>query len=372
MASVYIRPNSPVYWMRLPGKKREPTGIPHDGHTADIRRQRKREAEDVLRARMTELVKIDAGLADAPRDAITFTKYAAWYTTHKIAKRRGADRELTALDRLLEFFGRDALDAIDAARVDEYETKRGADTVHGRAVTPSAINREVDVLKSMLRDAVPKYLKASPIAGRPRLRTVKRKKRIVANPGELARLLAAMPDDSWRRFYVVAHGSLMRLANVVNLRRDEDHGTYFALADSKTGPYDVPIAKHVRRVLDDIPHAGPYYFPERRVAKTYRDQRGAVRLMLRRAAKRAGIPYGRIAGGITWHTATRATGATWALRNGHDLKTVQAAGNWSDLRAMQEYLHADRDLVRDALDSIGPDPAVVALPARTKKTGRRA
>ena len=59
-----------------------------------------------------------------------------------------------------------------------------------------------------------------------------------------------------------------------------------------------------------------------------RDRRAAIRLLLRRTCLKLAIPYGRKAGGITFHWATRRTGATRMIAAGVDVKTVQEIGNW--------------------------------------------
>jgi site-specific recombinase XerD len=75
--------------------------------------------------------------------------------------------------------------------------------------------------------------------------------------------------------------------------------------------------------------------------------------MLQRACKAANVRYGRTAGGITWHTATRATGATRMLRDRTDLRTVQQVGNWKDIRSVQSYLETDTRAARRAVNRIG-------------------
>ncbi len=140
-----------------------------------------------------------------------------------------------------------------------------------------------------------------------------------------------------------------------DLRWDDVSPTHITLRDSKTGPYQVPLAHRAKAALKALPRKGAYVFPHRRQAKTERDRRGAVRLMLRRACTRAKLPYGRTMGGVTFHTATRASGATRMLRAGVDPRTVQAVGNWHDFRSMQEYLQTDDRLMRQAVNTIGAD-----------------
>jgi hypothetical protein len=361
---IYARRDSPFWWVLLerPGEKPllESTKIRRDPPSAQ-RLENRQLAVAYYHARLKQLQRAALGL-DVSKPAIRFREYAAWYETHKIPKHRGAERDVELLARLRAFFGDDPLTAIDSARVDEYETHRLATPANRhkptqtdtKTVSPNTVNREVDLLKAMLRDAVPKYLASSPLANRKRLRTVKRRKRIVQDAEEERKLLAVMsPVD--RAFYLVARDSLMRLSNVINLRRSEDHGDHFALEDSKTGPYMAVISDRARAALDRLPHIGDFYFPRWRRGKTAAARRKAVSQWLRRKCQQAGVPYGRARHGLTFHTATRATGATHMLRTGADLSTVQGAGNWSDIRSMQTYLDIDHTRIRQAVNAAAPE-----------------
>lgn len=382
--SLYLRKDSKYWWMLLerPGQKPllESTRVLHlSDQPAVIRRQQRQEAEEIYRARMTELARARHDLPSRTPKTISFAKYADWFEKHHIPKRRGAERERELLVPLRAFFGTRDLSTIDRTLVQEYMTARLAERIGPEPpdgepdtrppkVRASTVNREVDLLKSMLREAVPKYLRASPLVGMKRLRTVPIKKRVLT-PEEETRLLTHLaPAD--RGLYIVAVDTLMRLSNVLNLTRAEDKGTHLELIDSKTGPYDVPLSDRARAALDAIPDDGPYYFAHRRVAKTERDRRGSVRQMLERACELAGIPYGRATAGITFHTGTRATGATRMLRAGVDPKTVQTVGNWKSLEQMGAYLQTDRELMRAAVNRIAPaEPITSAL--RHSRTPRK-
>lgn len=360
---VYIRADSPFYWVLLerPSKPalKESTKIPIDAPDAMSRRLLRQQAQEIYNARMTALARTRHDLP-AVVTTIGFTVYARWYDTHVIAKHRGKDRERAALDRLKAHFRARDLSTITAASVSEYETSRDAD-----GVKASTVNREVAVLKAMLVAAVPKHLKASPLAGRKQLRAVPIRKRVLS-PEEETRLLAAMRSPIDRALFVLAVDTLIRLSNAINLSRAEDKGTHLELVDSKTGAYDVPLSRRARAALDALPTKGAYYFPNRRKAKNVRDTRGAVRRLLQRACARCEppIPYGRAVAGITWHTATRASGATRMLRHGVDPRTVQEIGHWASLEQMSDYLITDDTLKRAAVEKIAPP---ITSPARNSE-----
>ncbi len=74
------------------------------------------------------------------------------------------------------------------------------------------------------------------------------------------------------------------MGDLLDLRRQDDHRTFFAIVDSKTGPYQVPISKRLRKALDKLepdPQGSDFYFWWRCRAKTDRDRRSVVRKVLR-------------------------------------------------------------------------------------------
>lgn len=366
---VYVRPDSPYYWLLLERPDGEPiresTGIPIQAYTAEIKKQLKQEAQDVYALRMAALARDDFDLpARGVKKTIAFYTYAKWFKTHHLARRRGAERDGYALDRLCDFFDNLDLSLIDRPRVQEFITERLKD-----GVKASTINREVDVLKGMLREAIPKYLKASPLKGLKKLRTVSPEKHIVSLEDE-PRLLEAIKNPIEQAFYIVAVDSLIRLSNVINLKWSEVKAGHLDITDSKTGAYRVPLSDRARQALAGLTRKGEYVFPHRRKAKKARDVRGAIRRLLERACARCEPPikYGRGVG-ITFHTATRATGATRMLRAGFDPRTVQAVGNWKDFRAMQGYLQPDSAAMQAAVNAIAPP--VVTPQSREVETPKK-
>src|SRR5438094_1454197 len=169
---VFTRPDSPVYWIYLETTKaKEKTAI-RIGTTVAQQKDSAKLALDRYHQRMNELA---ARLYQLPTavPAIRFATYAATYATDTIAHRRGAERELELLKPLVAFLGDDLVSAIDRDHVKSYMTARR------QSVSARTVNREVDLLKVMIRDAVPKYLPASPLVGMKRLPIVKPKRRLL-------------------------------------------------------------------------------------------------------------------------------------------------------------------------------------------------
>lgn len=360
---VYRQLRSPYWWVRVPrpglSPIRESTRVLIDAPTRDQRQRQRHLAEQIYADRVSNLARERHEIA-TDKPAIAFKKFAAWYRAHKVVRHRGEEREREMLAKLEDFFGGYHLAAITTKLVEEYLTKR----TNADKRTASTANREVDLLKTMMVAAVPTYLPSSPIAGMRRLRKVPRRKRVL-EPKEEELVLAAL-DKRDRALFIAGADTLVRLGDLLDLRREDDHGDYLQIVDSKTGPYEVPVSSRLRAALDTLepaPH-GDYYFWWRRRAATARDRRSVVRKIFRQACEAAGVPYGRMNGGVTWHTGTRASGATRMLRAGADPATVQAVGHWASLEQMGNYLQTNRERMKAAVELVGQYAQSMSAPPR--------
>ena len=345
----FTRPDSPWWWLFLetapPGAQKERTAI-RVGTTTAQRHDSRQLAVDVYHRRMNELAERIHRLP-LTRPAIRFEIYAATYARDVIAHQRGHERAAEIVQQLVRGFGRELLSTIDRERVQQYMT------VRRQAVSATTVNREIDVLKGMLRDAAPKYLEASPIIGMKRLPTVKPKRRLMTFTEE-RKLLAAATDPKLRALLIVGVDSLVRLMDLLDLQRTDRHGRWIYLADPKSGePVEVALSVRGGKALDKIPNTGPYYFQGLRGAKVERDRRSRIRRLLERLCKKAGVSYGRKVGGLTFHWATRRTGATRMLiQKRVPLSAVQRQGTWKQPDVLlQIYAEADR---RALLDAVAP------------------
>lgn len=227
---------------------------------------------------------------------------------------------------------------------------------------PRTVNREVSVIKAIVQSAVPDYLETSPLYGMPLLKASTPKRRLMT-PEEEGRLLAVMAADD-KALFLLGLDSLIRLGDLLDLTWDDDHGDRMWIGDPKAGGgFDVPISRRARTALDAwaadprcTKHRSPYIFARRRRAKTARDRRGVIRKMLKSycAQAKPPIPYGRKAGGITFHWATRRTGATRMLNRGVGLLTVQKVGHWATANVVSSIYHElIDDVAQDAVESVG-------------------
>ena len=358
---VFNRPDSPWWWLWLEtaprGQQKEKTKI-RVGTTVTERHDSQKLAEQLYHKRMNELAARVYRLPTA-QPTIRFTKYAATYATDILAHRRDPERERGLLKPLTTHLGEDLLQTIDQDRARAYMTARLAAGVSARTV-----NREVDLLKGMLRDAVPKYLETSPLVGMKRLRVVPPKRRLMT-PAEERKLLAHADPVETALLLLGLYG-LVRQGDILDVRRDDRHGHWLYIADPKSGePYEAVLTRQVCQALDAVPDTGPYYFARYRGAKTARDRRARVRRVLMKLCAKAHVKYGRAAGGITFHWATRKTGATrLVLQQRAPIPAVQRQGNWKKPDVLLAiYAEANR---------AAQSRAIRALPRRSRSQRKRA
>lgn len=349
---VYPRKDSPYWWITVtrPGQRPlvENTRIPRVGATAQQTKQLRRDAEEAYLARAAQLARARYELpVEKPR--ITLAEYLLWYDAHRTARKRGAEQERFRLALLKRHLGSKGLHEIDAAVADAYRTLRLA------TVKSPTVNREITVLRAVLASAVPKYLDASPLAKFKKLEEGNYEGRPITEAEE-ARLLAVLkPADA--AMYLLGRDSLMRLSDILDFEWVRVRDGYGVLLDPKNGQLlPVPFSTRTQEALAALPHTGAYLFPDRRRG-TENERRSRIRKMLEWACKKAGIPYGRYTG-ITWHTATRHTGATRLSEAGYNAFVIQGVGGWKSAAMVKRYSHLDA-LKAEAVEAIGRSDSVV-------------
>ena len=345
MMGIFQRPDSQYWWLYLETvrqKERTPILI---GGTVAQRRDRKKLAQEAYQRRMLELAAQSVKRLPDAAPMVRFAAYAETYAAHVIALRRGARREREMLKPLVAFFGRDLLSTIDADRVRAY--------LAARKVQPRTVNREVDLLKGMLRDAVPKYLTVSPITNMKRLKAPPIKRRLLS-PAEERRLLEACEDAQDRALIILGIDTMIRLGDLLDLERSEHDGAWLYVKHAKSGEaYETALSARAQAVLKELERTDErFYFAKFRRALSPRDWLGSVRQRFEHLCQKAGLAYGRRRGGLTFHWATRRTGATrYLLEKGAPLSAVQKQGNWKHPEMLLRiYAEARRD---DQLAMVG-------------------
>jgi integrase len=319
---IFKRPDSQYWWIFLETTKQKERTAILLGDTIAQRADAKRLAKDAYQRRMLEIADQTVKPLPTGPPMIRFAAYAEAYARDVIALRRGARRELEMLKSLRMFFGHDLLSNLDADRVRTY--------IAMRKVQPRTVNREVDLLKGMLRDAVPKYLTVSPIVGLKRLKAPPIKRRLL-QPVEEQRLLDACEDAQDRAIIILGIDTMIRLGDLLDLERSEHDGRWLYVKHAKSGDaYETALSARAVAVLKEIERTDErYYFAKFRRAKSPRDWVGSVRQRFEYLCTKAGLRYGRTHGGLTFHWATRRTGATrYLLEKGSPISAVQKQGNW--------------------------------------------
>lgn len=345
---LYRRPDSDFWWYRLEGTKiRRSTGIPHTGSSPRQSADLERQALDLYVVAKAHHAKIAAGLVPQGKPPITFRAYADWYETHVLAHRRSADKGRSMLRRLVLGFGPCLLTAIDKARVREWMTARRA-----TGIKPATVNRELDVLKAMLQEAVPKYLDASPLGEVRRFRVPEAERRILTLEEETRLLDAADPEMA--ALIITAIDTLLRLSSVVQLQWPQVKADSIVPLNAKVSHDAVPITSRMRDALKPLRAETGYVFPSFHRHRTG-GATAAKNKVIRRfedLCQRAHVPHGRDQDGVTFH-CLRHTGASRALQRGASLRSVMKLGGWKDIRSVLRYLHASDVDVRLAAESIG-------------------
>jgi integrase len=341
---VYKRPESKYYWLYLETtKQKERTDI-LIGETAAQRKDARRLADETYQRRMLEIA--EQKIRPLAGKVIRFSAYAETYARDVIPLRRGARRELEMLKPLRRFFDGDLVSKITADRVRAYMAARSA------TVQPRTFNREVDLLKGMLRDAVGTYLEASPIAGLKRVAPAPVKRRLL-QPAEEQRLLKACEDPQDKALIVLGLDTMIRLGDLLDLERSDRDGDWLYVKHAKSGEaYETALSPRALAVLKAIEQTDArYYFAKFRRALEPRDWLSSVRQRFEWLCQEADVKYGR-ATGLTFHWATRRTGATrYLLEKGAPISAVQKQGNWKHPEMLlQIYAEARRD---DQLAMVG-------------------
>jgi integrase len=344
---LYVRPDSPWFWFRLEGTpRRVSTRVPHTGSSPLQTRELRRQAETIYHDAQAKQALADAGLVPTLKPTISFSRFADWYEAHVVAHQRGRERTASMLRSLRLYFGRfDDLTAISAASAREWMTWRK------KQVAPATVNREFDVLKAMIRTAIPEYLDAHPLADVRRLRQPETEARVLTFDEETRLLDVCGPSD--RAFILAALDTLLRLGSLLALKWDQvkyDERVIVAL-NAKVHTRPKPISSRLYQALKALPVTGPYVFAQFHTGRKAGSPKNRATRRFEALCVLANVPHGRAVHGITIH-CLRHTGATRALQAGASVRTVMELGGWLLPGTVMRYLHATDEDVERAAESI--------------------
>lgn len=352
--AVYDRADSRFWWMLLEGSgDRLSTKIPKGSKHA--RTRSRAEAEDIYHAAMGDLARGTFKLPNA-KPARTFRAHAEWYREHVTDRQRGKVRARSMIGKLIDTFGDIPLADLTTAMIEAWKVARV------QVVKPATVNRELEILKPLLRSAIPTYLEANPADGVKKYRLRLVPITILTHEAEAKLLKKATPAE--RAYLLLGLDALLRSGDARRLRKEHDRGASLVLVDSKVDEYKVPVSARLRAALDALTLVDGYYFPRRYKRKWAAMNENSAFLMFRNVCERAKVPAGR-PHGITYHSL-RHTGATRAA-SVVKLSVVRQLGGWKSMRQLERYDHPDSpDMIR-AVEAIGSRVAHVQ-----SKTTRKA
>jgi integrase len=186
---------------------------------------------------------------------LTFVRWAAIYLERYAKDKRSVDEDRRHIRVLSEFLGNLLLSQITKAKVEEFkQLRRGRLTYRGTAVSAAYCNRELEVLRHMLRLAAEEEI--IPAAPAVRLFKQNNARDRVLSEEEYQRLLA-VSSLHLRRIIVCAFETGMRTGEIKKLTWDKvDFKTGFirlAAEDTKTNEKRaIPLSSVLRETLEDI------------------------------------------------------------------------------------------------------------------------
>jgi len=350
--------NNGTYWTylgRMHGKQhRASTGIRSQAPTAAERRALLRQAEEIAGTLRTAFRARKAAAWTPPQvnaPCPTLAAYApVWEAQHGKLQRGYEGRVSYRLKALVDAFGAYTLDALTPAVIHQWRVQRLE-----AGAAPRTINRDVDTLKGILNTAVPDFLAASPLS---RMASLKAAPPITATlNAELEKKLLAELGPEEIAIFLVALDSLVRLGDVLSLRWADvnlDEATA-RVNESKHGrTYHTPLSTRAVEALRVLyrDNTAPHDLVFLQCGGDHKRHSSIFTQRLKRQCAKLGIPWGRRSGGLTFHAATRHTGATRLAAAGVDLRTIQELGGWSNLNMLQRYVHPASPQLRAAVERI--------------------
>lgn len=347
--SLWRRPDSPFWWMRIEGTSiRRSTGIPVAGASPTHERELRKQALQVYAdAKATHELE-HRGLEKKPPTVRSFRQHADWFMKNVTVHQRGRERADSMVRQLLLYFARfDDLRAITKTDIREWMTWRS------ESVQPSTVNRERDVLRAMLRAAVPDYLETNPVTDVHKLRQPETEARVIAFDEEQA-LLAKCGDVRDRAFLMMGIDTGMRLGSLLGLRWEQvklDLRVIVSL-NAKVSDKPKPMSSRLYAALKDIRRTdSPYVFSQFHTNETGQSAKNKATRFFELICKIADVPHGRIVNGVTIHSM-RHTCASRLAMAGVDAGTICEILGWRNLKTPQRYMHRTPEHLRDAVERI--------------------
>jgi integrase len=314
----------------------------------------KDDAQEALAARLLER---EVPAPPPAASVVTFTAMTERYLKEKeICRKRTLQQDKDTITRLLAFFGESTpLTAITAPRIAEYRILRSTTISEKtkRTLAPASVNRELSVLRALLKLAADEecgYLEKAPKVkldkepqGRLRYLSADEEARLWAEcrkAGEYPVIPRRSPD--LYPVVVIALNTGLRKSEIMHLewaRIDFSRGVLRVGDDQEQDPTksrrrrEIPMNRQVYDVLTALPRSGSRLF------------RGSVRKAFDAAVARAGLRNFR------FHDL-RHSSASGLTMNGRPLKEVQELLRDASITQTERYSHLSPERLRDAVATL--------------------
>jgi integrase len=227
-----------------------------------------------------------------------------------------------------------------------------------RGIKPATINRDLRVLRALLRRAVSGFRfpeGAFYLEDETRVR--------FPSPTDDPRLFAAL-EPPFRQIARLAALTLMRLSEIRLLRRDDvhlDQGVVL-LPRAKTGPRPVILNQEAQAILREhlATHGSAWVFPNP-------DDRPWSRIHVSSAFRDASRAVGLR--DFRFHDL-RHHGATMALNAGFTAPIVMALGGWKSERMMRRYAAVTDETLRRAAEAVAGNGHGIVRTGSARVNGR--
>jgi integrase len=296
---------------------------------------------------------------------LTFREFASVYLRdHAQVNNRRPQRAIEIVARLNMAFGPQLLHEITGHRIEQWKRERRAGRwrAHGQktpsnTVKPATVNRELDVLKSILAKAVEwGKLLESPAKHVKRLEVENRRTRILSTDEQEALLAAACGKA--RAFIALALITGARAGELLNLPWEQVTADEMTFLQTKNGrKRTIPLTSQMKVVLDTLPRASGWVFFNPRSQRPFTVN--GMRHVVRRAYARAGIT----SGDVNVHTL-RHTALSRMIATGSDVVTVMEIAGHSTIRMLERYAHSAAPQKTAALESASLGTIWAQLPSR--------
>jgi len=292
-----------------------------------------------LRMQLMEEVRNEVHKAESPA---TLELVCDAYILDLEARGKGPDTVRTAKTtkkRLERFFGQRMKEPI--LRLTEADLFAFRAHYVQKGSKPSTINRDLAILRTMFKRAVPEF----PFPNR--IYFPENNTRVRWLEPDQEALVMSFLSSPFREIAQLAALTLMRLTEIRRLRRDQvflSQGV-IVLAVTKTGPDAIVLNTEAQRLLQAQldSHDSQWVFPNPETGQPY--SRSRVSERWRKAAKKAGLED------FHFHDL-RHHGATRVLNAGFSTSIVMALGRWKSERVMRRYAAVTDKTLRAAAEAV--------------------